>query len=905
MTLSSGSRLGPYEVLAPLGAGGMGEVYRARDSKLRREVAVKVLPASFSKDPERLARFEREAQLLASLNHPNIGAIYGLEESEGVRFLVLELVLGETLADCFAAGPLPVEEALSVSRQIAEALEAAHEKGIIHRDLKPANVKVTPEGKVKVLDFGLAKAFGVEPSASDLTHSPTVTHEGTREGVILGTAAYMSPEQARGKSLDKRTDIWSFGCVLYETLTGRQTFAGETVSDILAAILGREPDWLALPGTTPPKIRDLLRRCLQKDPARRLRDVGDARIEIEEALAGPEEITPAATSAQRPARWQRALPWGVAGLMVVAAGVAIWSSRRATAPAARPAARLLITLPATESLDLGRYVGERPAVALSPDGRRVVYAASSGGVTRLYMRAMDQLEAMPIAGTEGASGPFFSPDGQWVGFFTPDTLKKVSLIAGTTVSICHVPSVTRGASWSPDEVILFTPTPADGLSRVSASGGIPQVVTTPDTKTGELAHLWPEILPGGKTVLFTIRTGRSFDDARIAVQSLESGERRLLEVEGGTSAHYAPTGHLVYARGGTLLAVPFDLAQLRVTGRPVPILEGVRVDPTSGAAQFSLSGDGTLVYVRGGAGFPERSLLWVDRRGATRPVMERRLPFQSPSFSPDAQRLAVTIEGITQDAWVYELARGILTRLTFDPNEEFGPIWTPDGKRVTFASYRVGEVPNLFWKPADGSSAEERLTTTKDVQFPSSWSPDGRVLAFTRVRVPTIIESDIWVLPLSGDRKPQPLVRTPFEEYGAMFSPDGRWIAYVSNESGRNEVYLQPFTGSGGKRQISTDGGTSPVWARSGRELFYRNADKMMAVSITTQPAFAAAPPRLLFQGAFEEFGRADLPRNYDIAPDGERFVMIRSEQQSTPTQLNVVLNWFEELKRRVPSGKK
>src|SRR6266581_8053661 len=728
MTLAAGTKLGPYEILAPVGAGGMGEVYRARDTKLARDVALKVLPEAFAKDCERMARFQREAQMLASLNHPNIASIYGLEESGGVRALVMELVEGPTLAERIAtrnrrdsggaglapparaqqAAPLPLDEVLSIAKQIAEALEAAHDRGIIHRDLKPANIKVTEGGKVKVLDFGLAKAFNPQDSAVNLnqTNSPTLGIAATQAGVFVGTAAYMSPEQARGKPLDKRTDIWSFGCVLYETLTGRQAFAAETVSDTIAAILGRDPDWQALPAETPANIRVLLRRCLQKDVTHRFRDIGDARIEIEEAL-DPSRAIPvigAVLAEPRAARRRRAITWSLTVLAAASIGVALWSLLRAPALPTRPIVRLSVALPPSDRLALGLT----PVVALSPDGSRLAYVANHSGAQQLYVRPIDHLEATAIPGTESAESPFFSPDGQWLGFFAEGKLKKVSLSGGAALDLCSA-AANRGASWGPDDNIILTPSfGVSGLFRVSAAGGTPKPLTILDHKKGEFSHRWPEILPGAKAVLFTNGGGASFDDARIAVQSLETGERRTL-LEGGTYARYVPSGHLVYAHAGGLLAVPFDLKRLEVTGTPVSILEGVSMSSLNGVAQFSFSGDGSLAYVSGGLSVGERTLLWVDRKGAAQPIPAPPRGYISPRLSPDGQRLAVGISGSSWGVWLYDLARGTLTRLAETLLIPF-PTWTPDGKRLTANLVRQAPL-NFSWMPADGGGSAERLTT--------------------------------------------------------------------------------------------------------------------------------------------------------------------------------------------------
>ncbi len=889
-----GQTISHYKVIEKIGQGGMGEVYRAEDTNLSREVAIKVLPEQFTQDPQRLARFEREAKLLASLNHPNIAAIYGFEKAEGVHFLALELVPGETLAERVAKGPVPVEEALEVCRQIAEGVEAAHEKGVIHRDLKPANVKVTPEGKVKILDFGLAKAFEDEIPAADISQSPTLTEEMTRAGVILGTAAYMSPEQAKGKSVDNRTDIFAFGSVLYELLTGKRAFEGETVTDTLARVLQGQPDWKALPEDTPTRVIELLTDCLEKDSAERLPDIGHVRIQIKKALKEPITVSPiGAASAAQPSLWKRAIPWSITAVVIVLAAVGFWNLTR---PGPLAVSRLAMTLSATERLaNLNR-----PAVALSPDGTHLVYAASRDNSQRqLYLRAMDQLQAEPIAGTEGAVNPFFSPDGQWVGFFANGKLKKISISGGAPLTLCDVPN-SRGASWGANDTIIFTPSSGTaGLLEVPAAGGTPQVVTTLDAEKGEDRHRWPQFLPEGKAVLFNVWAGdRTVDDALIVVQQLETGERRVL-VEGGNHPHYVPTGHLVYARAGTLMAVPFDLARLEVTGPPVAVVEGITQSIGVTTAQFSFSRLGALVYVPGDVSGTESTLVWVNRQGAVESLGAPPRAYAQPRLSPDGRRLAVHITEARQNVWVYDIPRGTLTRLTFEGSNNWA-IWTPDGKRLTFSATRPGAPFNVFWKPADGSGAAEQLTTTEHGHFATSWSPDGQVLAFTENHPTTA--RDIWLLPLEGERQPRPFLRTPFSEAQAKFSPDGRWLAYVSNESGRWEVYVQPFPGPGEKLQISTEGGTAPVWARNGRELFYRNGDKMLAVDVTTQPGFGAGTPTLLFAGPYQRPSSSNT--NYDVAADGQSFLMIKaSEQEAESSQINVVLNWFEELKRLVPTN--
>ncbi len=883
-----GQQIGYYKIHSLLGVGGMGEVYRAEDTKLEREVAIKVLPAEFTQDPERLARFQREAKLLASLNHPNIAAIYSLVVSDGLRFLLLELVEGETLAERVTKGALPVEETLEVCRQIAEGVEAAHEKGVIHRDLKPANVKVTPEGKVKILDFGLAKAFETEPPATDISQSPTLTEQMTRAGVILGTAAYMSPEQAKGKSVDKRADVWSFGCVLYELLTGKRAFEGETISETIARVLMGNPDWETLPATTPWRIQDLLRRCLTKDPHDRLDGIANVRIEINLALSEPTTAAPiGATIAIQPPLWRRAIPWSISAMAVVVAGLALWSL---TSPTPGSLTEFVITTP--PDAPLANSPGNE--LAISPDGRQVVYVSQREGSTQLYLRSLDNLEITPIRGTEGTQWEsFFSPDGRWLAFFADGKLKKVSLMGGAPITLCDARgSGMLSGSWDGEDTIVFSASADTGpsLYRVSASGGEPESLVIPNPQKYP-RH--PEILPGTKAVIFSVFTVSG--GYQIAVLSLETGQQKIV-LEGGREARYASTGHLVYevAETGTLMAVPFDLERLEVTGDSVAILEGVRHSPTA-SVDYAFSDAGTLVYLPGGMG-GLRSLVWVDREGRTRPVMESKRTFVGPRLSPDSESLAVTIAG-ELNIWIYEFARGILTPLTFATTLNRSPTWTPDGKRLTFSATRDTQA-GIFWMQTDGSGEAEQLTTTEGTQIPTSWSPDG-VLAYSEGIAG---DGDIWVLPLDGERKPQEFLVTEFNERHPMFSPDGRWIAFTSNRSGQDEVYVKAYPSGGGIVPISVEGGTEPVWGHDGKELFYRYGDKMMVVSIETEPPLKAETPRLLFEGSYTS-GFAGWASNYDISPDDQRFLMIKLEQAGA-TQINVVLNWFEELKRLVPTDK-
>ncbi|MDA2939052.1 hypothetical protein MYX75_12425, partial [Acidobacteria bacterium AH-259-A15] len=675
---------------------------------------------------------------------------------------------------------------------------------------------------------------------------------------------------------------------------GKRPFEGDTVTETLAGILKGEPDLKALPENTPWRIRDLLRRCLQKDPHLRVQDVGDARIDIHEALTEPATVSPiGVTSAVQPARWKLAIPWSTAVVITLIAGVAIWSLTR---PGQQRLARFVITPPATGLL----AARSDPNVAISPDGSRIVYVGVHDGMTQLYVRPIDQLEATPIPNTERGHSPFFSPDSQWVGFFSDvdRTLRKISLTRGSSVTICDARGSHFGASWGDDDTIVFSSL-ASGLARVSASGGTAEVLTTPDAEKGEERHEFPAILPGGKGVLFTIRTGSGPANTRIAVLSLETGDQKIL-FEGGSGVHYAPTGHLVYGQEGTLWAVPFDLAQLESVGPPTPIFEGV-MTTADGPAIFTFSREGSLVYIQG-TGEIETTLLWVDRKGKEEPLATEPRNYSWPRVSPDGARLAIIVRDAgNRDVWIYDLARKTFTRLTFDPAADRFPIWTPDGLRVVFSSPRDGGQSNLFWKAADGTGPVERLTTSPNPQIPYSFSPDGKRLVFAQVNPETA--SDLHVLSMEGERTSKPLLQTQFNEYSPAISPDGRWISYHSNESGQYEVYVRPFPKvEEGKWQISSDGGHAPLWARQGLELFYRSVEVMMVVRIETEPTFRPGSPEILFTGRYSGRGR-----NYDISPDGQRFLMIKrgrqTEEASAPTQLIVVLNWFEELKRLVPTG--
>ncbi|MFY9532178.1 MAG: protein kinase, partial [Candidatus Acidiferrales bacterium] len=719
----------------------------------------------------------------------------------------------------------------------------------------------------------------------------------TAQGTILGTLQYMAPEQLEGKEADARTDIFAFGVVVYEMATGKRAFEGKSQASVIGAILKDDPPPISsLQPMTPPALDRVVKKCLAKEPEKRWQAASDVCDELKWIAEGGSQIafTPVAAVKGVRALGRRALIISVGKLFLVAVvtGITVWNLRPSPPP--QPVSRLVINLPPGQQL-AGLENG--PAVALSPDGTHLAYVAQQGGTQQLYLRPMDSLEARPIPGTEGAVNPFFSPDGQWLGFFAGGKLKKISVSGGATLTLGDA-AFPRGASWGSQGMIAFAPVAVSVLRQVPDAGGAAQPLTR--LEKGENTHRWPEFLPGGKAVLFAAGTTAHFwASAQVAVQSVGSGERRNL-IQAGMYPHYAPSGHLVYAQGESLMAMPFDPQRLGVTGAAVPVVEGVLQSPFSGAAQYSFSDTGSLVYVPGGVQATQSRPVWVSRNGAEQPLAAPAHPYLTPRLSPNGQRVAVEIAEQESQVWLYDLSRETLTRFTFG-GDYSQPVWTPDGKRIAFQSNKEGSL-NLFWQLADGSGGLERLTTGEYLQAAHSWSPDGQLLAFIEVNPTTGI--DIWVLRLS-DRKAQPFLRTPFNEGAPRFSPDGRWLAYISDESGRFEIYVQPYPGPGGKWQISTEGGTEPMWNRNGRELFYRSGERMMAVDIATQPSFTVGKPRMLFKGQYVP--TATTPPNYDVSPDGQRFLMLKptEQAQAAQTQINVVLNWFEELKRRVPSGKK
>jgi eukaryotic-like serine/threonine-protein kinase len=893
-----GRRIGSYEVRALVGRGGMGEVYCARDTKLGRDVAIKVLPRAFTADPDRPARFEREARVLAALNHPNIAIIHGIEDdADGVRALVLELVEGETLADRIARGRLALIEALTIARQLVEALDAAHEKGIVHRDLKPANIKITPDGAVKVLDFGLAKAVAGDHASPDLTQSPTVTAGGTSQGIILGTPAYMSPEQARGQTIDKRTDIWAFGCVLYEMLTGRAAFPGHTVSDTIAAILEREPDWQALPARTPPPVRRLLSSCVEKEPKRRLRDIGDARIDLEDALAGRPLGVPQPAGVTR-----RTAMSALAGATVGAAATGVFAISRYRGATPGRLTRFAIAAPAGDSFvaSFGRRI------AVSPDGTHLAYvAANPTQNNRLYLRSLSDLE--PRLLLEGGGQQFFSPDGGWIGFVDVPTaqLRKIGLTAGgAPVTVCRgFTAGGSGGTWADGDIIYFIGETPGSLLRVAAAGGQPDEAAKLDFANGERVYKFPCALPGGNAILLTVATAdtESFDDAHIVVFVPATGQKKVL-VEGGTHPRYSPSGHLVYARNGNLLAVSFDPNQLVATGQPFTVLEGVLMSRNTGVANFDVSVNGDLAYLPGRAEGGARSLVWVNRDGTAEKLPLPPRSYLRPRISPDSHKLAIEIEGSNHDIYVYDFASEVLSNITTNGVSHW-PVWSPDGHAIGYRSGPMGAF-KLWQVPADRSHAPRQLQAEGVSQSVESYSPDGRVIAYTAMGPGA--PSRIMLASTQGDESVRPMDNTKYVQGSAKFSPDGRWLAFCSNESKTPQVYVQAFPGPGPKIQVSTDGGTDPVWKRSGEEIFYRKGDSMMVVPVSTAPSFTHGRPQELWKGHYSHGMSSSCgppgatSSNYDVMADGQRFLMIKDDDQdsATSTQIVVVLGWSAELNR-------
>ena len=897
-------RIGAYEIVSSLGAGGMGEVYRARDHRLGRDVAVKVLPRAFVTDVDRLARFEREARTLAALNHPHIGAIYGIEQTDNGLALILELVEGDTLAERLRRGPIAVAAALEIAHQIALALDETHERGIVHRDLKPANIKITPAQSVKVLDFGLAKLS--VPAAEDVTPASAVTSAHTRDGVVLGTAAYMSPEQARGLPLDKRTDIWAFGCVLYEMLTGRPPFLGSTVSDTIAAVLTRTPDWAALPDDTPPRIREVLGQCLEKEPRRRLRDIGDVSFDARNVSSTP----------QSPARSRVSV--GVIAVLCAAGGLITgWVLSGTPAPASAPVSRFLIDVrPATSLLganpierwDSARWRPSRTAIALSPDGRTLAFTAHRDGDVKLYLRPLDTAYAVAVAGSDAADGPFFSFDGGAIGYWARGALWRVPITGGPSVKVADA-AQPAGAVWTPDNRIVFAEPAA--VWSVDASGGTPQALVT-HVEGHEGRYMLPHMLPGGRWLLYTeLPNLHDFASARIVAVELATGQRKVL-LEGASDARYTASGHVIFMRLGNLMAAPFNLETASLAGSEIGVIEGVMqsvgsgtIPIDTGSGQLAVSATGTLVYVAGDL-HPdfEGTLQWIRRDGSVEviPVPPPARPFFSPRLSPDGRQLAVSTLGLRNHSlWRYDFAAGTLTRLTNDGSVEH-PVWSRDGRQIAVA-LSLGGPLNLFRLRADGTGAPQRLAKASVLQFPGGWTRDDLAIVFTS-------NNDLARVDLGAQPKVTPILETRFAERMVDVSPDGRSIAYVSNVSGRAEVYVRSYPELGAARLVFTEGGTEPAWSGDGRKLTFlsRHAtpkgdfDRLMEWDVAKQGAIASTP-RALFALEVAHYAGAIGARGYDLTANADRFIFVHEKYLpavSRPHEIHVVVNWFEDLKRRV-----
>lgn len=887
MQLNPGSTLGPYRIVSSLGAGGMGEVYRAHDAKLHRDVAIKVLPSLFAADPDRVGRFEREAQTLAALNDPHIAHIYGLEETAGALALVMELVEGEDLARRVARGPVPIDEALPIARQIAEALEAAHEQGIMHRDLKPANVMVRADGVVKILDFGLAKMVSgasVPGAAVATMSSPTVLSPAmTQIGIILGTAAYMAPEQARGKAVDRRVDVWAFGCILFEMLTGIRPFGGETVTDVLSAIVSRDPDWTALPKQTSLEIRRLLHRCLEKDPRRRLRDIGEARLIFENPQTA-DVASAAAPPARRPTWILPALGAAVViGALIGSALLAAIGTPKSGG--SRDITRFDLRPPDNASLN----VVFRPAVSISADGSAIAFTAITEGVSRIYIRSRVDVDGRVVPGSDGGTNPSLSPDGKWVAFFVDGSIRKSSIDgAATTIGRAHD---DRGIAWSDDGELIFPPQAAGPLVRMSADGGEQRPLTT--IGAGERTHRWPDVLPGGKAVLFTVGTlgsPDSYDASNIDAVLVATGERRIV-IKGAAMARYCGDGHIVYAKGPALFAAPFDPERLSTTGPPIQIVSGVERDSSTGAAHFDCADDGTLAFVPGSPVGDLRRLVWVDRQGQKTAVGLTPGPYQEARVSPDGTR-AVLLKGTTGsgDVWTYDFSSGTLNRLTFTSTNA-APMWASDGKMVYYTAFEPsGAASTIMRKVADASREAEVVRKVPGRAY-LDWIDDQQTMAIIDSVNVASDRGDLLRCAFDPAVPPQVLVSTPSNEYAGSVSPGGRWLAYESDESDRLEVHVRDLTGTGAHWQVTTSGGEEPRWSADGREMFYRLANRLVAIPLGEGTTFHAGKPRPLFDALYNS--GIESGRSYDVDPKTGRFlVVVPAEGGSASGVVRVVLNW-------------
>jgi eukaryotic-like serine/threonine-protein kinase len=896
MALSSGTKLGPYEIQSLLGAGGMGEVYRAADSRLGRDVALKVLPEAFARNVERMVRFEREAKVLASLNHPNIASIYGIEESSAARALVMELVEGPTVAERMRQRAIPLEDALPIAKQICEALEYAHERGVIHRDLKPANVKLTLDGSVKLLDFGLAKALEGETTAGDIFSSPTISHLATQAGLILGTAAYMSPEQAKGKAVDRRADIWAFGCVLYEMLTSKQAFNGETATDVLAAVIKEQPEWAALPANTPPRLQELLRRCLTKDLRQRLQAIGEARIALDMVASGIPDIAPASEPAQRPSTqpWLRLLPWALLTIAVLALVVVGYIGR-----SSNPQQIIISQIAPPENMNFA-VSGDFPGPpVLSPDGQRLAFVAlGSDSKQKLWVRLLNSVSAHALEGTAGATFPFWSADSRSLAFFAEGKLNRIDAGGGPVIAITDAPQ-GRGGAWGPDGTILYSPNTGSSLYRVEASGGTSQLMTKLDASRQETSHRWPVFLPDGKHFLFFAYTNLPQQNDSTYAASLDGGEPKLL-LRGDSNAVYALPGYLLFVRQRTLMAQRFDANNRSLIGDAVALVENAEVNSFIRRGTFTVSENGILAYQSGNDLSQDTRLLWFDRSGKQIEETGEHGNYGTVSLSPDGKKLAFAMwargNSSSLNIWVYDLVRRIPTRLTFSTGNDGQPCWSPDGKTIAFVSALTGGLRHLYQKAADGTGNISPLVEDEGEESKPSFSSDGRYVIFER-QAQTSSYGEIWALPLFGDRKALPVLQNPqVNMFHPALSPDGKWLAYMSPESGRPDVFVIPFRQGSGRWEVSTAGGRFPRWRHDGKELFYISLDnKIMSAEIASAgESFAVGKLTPLF--SVNPAFTSGWP--YDVSADGKKFVIDTQVAQNSTQPLTLVLNWPALLKK-------